>query len=61
MFKGERYAICKFELWVGVLDQFSVLEKPNVAQAEDFCLCALYLVDFEVLAGSECKEDAKPC
>ena len=44
-----------------MLDQFAVFEKPNIAQMKDFCLSMLGVRNVEVLAGSECKEDAEPC
>ncbi len=44
-------------MWVVVLNQFSVLEKPEVAKADDVGSLLLCLGDFEVFAWLHGKED----
>ncbi len=48
--KGDGYAVQEFEVWVVVLNQFSVLEKPEVVKAEDVGSLLICLGDFEVFA-----------
>ncbi len=57
-FKGDGYAVGKFELWVTVFDQFPVSKKSEVADAKNVGPSFLCLGDLEVLARTHGEENS---
>ncbi len=59
-FEGDGNVIGEFNVGMCVWDYLSSLEELNVSEPNLQCLTLFDLLDFEILARPECKEDAQP-